>query len=48
MVKHFHSLGWTVRGVDNNMRAVFFGSQGTRVGTKIGSHVNAITLRIMK
>ena len=28
MVKHFHSLGWTVRGVDNNMRADFFGSQG--------------------
>ena len=28
MVIHFHALGWTVRGVDNNMRADFFGSQG--------------------
>jgi CDP-paratose 2-epimerase len=28
MVKRFDSLGWTVRGVDNNMRADFFGSQG--------------------
>jgi CDP-paratose 2-epimerase len=28
MVIHFHTLGWTVRGVDNNMRADFFGSQG--------------------
>ena len=28
MVKHFHSVGWTVHGVDNNMRADFFGSQG--------------------
>jgi CDP-paratose 2-epimerase len=28
MVKHFHGLGWQVHGVDNNMRADFFGSQG--------------------
>jgi CDP-paratose 2-epimerase len=28
MVKHFHDMGWTVHGVDNNMRADFFGSQG--------------------
>jgi CDP-paratose 2-epimerase len=28
MVNHFHGLGWTVHGVDNNMRADFFGSQG--------------------
>lgn len=25
---HFASLGWQVHGVDNNQRAVFFGSQG--------------------
>ena len=25
---HFASLGWQVNGVDNNQRAVFFGSQG--------------------
>jgi len=28
MVSHFHGLGWTVHGVDNNMRAEFFGPQG--------------------
>jgi len=28
MVKHFHGLGWSVHGVDNNMRADFFGPQG--------------------
>ena len=28
MVSHFHRLGWTVHGVDNNMRADFFGPQG--------------------
>ena len=28
MVKHFHGLGWQVHGVDNNMRAAFFGPQG--------------------
>ncbi len=28
MVKHFHGLGWEVHGLDNNMRADFFGPQG--------------------
>jgi CDP-paratose 2-epimerase len=28
MVQHFHALGWRVHGVDNNMRADFFGPQG--------------------
>lgn len=28
MVRHFHNLGWEVHGVDNNMRASFFGPQG--------------------
>lgn len=28
MVRHFHELGWGVDGVDNNMRAAFFGPQG--------------------
>jgi CDP-paratose 2-epimerase len=28
MVSHFHGLGWTVHGIDNNMRAEFFGTQG--------------------
>jgi CDP-paratose 2-epimerase len=28
MVMHFHRLGWRVHGVDNNMRADFFGVQG--------------------
>jgi CDP-paratose 2-epimerase len=28
MVKHFHELDWEVHGVDNNMRADFFGPQG--------------------
>jgi CDP-paratose 2-epimerase len=28
IVRHFHQLGWRVHGVDNNMRADFFGPQG--------------------
>jgi len=28
IVRHFHELGWEVRGVDNNMRADFFGPEG--------------------
>ena len=28
MVSHFHGLGWAVHGVDNNMRADFFGPPG--------------------
>ena len=28
MVRHFHALGWNVHGIDNNMRADFFGPQG--------------------
>ena len=28
MVRHFHDLGWEIHGVDNNMRASFFGPQG--------------------
>jgi len=28
MVRHFHEIGWDVDGVDNNMRAAFFGPQG--------------------
>jgi len=28
MVKHFDGLGWEVHGLDNNMRADFFGPQG--------------------
>src|SRR6266480_2675018 len=28
MVQHFHELGWDVHGVDNNMRADFFGPAG--------------------
>jgi CDP-paratose 2-epimerase len=28
MVSHFYRLGWTVHGIDNNMRAEFFGAQG--------------------
>jgi CDP-paratose 2-epimerase len=28
MVKHFHALGWKVHGIDNNMRAEFFGPPG--------------------
>src|SRR5262245_32720607 len=28
MVAHFHGRGWTVDGIDNNMRADFFGPQG--------------------
>jgi CDP-paratose 2-epimerase len=28
MVRHFHGLGWQVHGIDNNMRADFFGPSG--------------------
>src|SRR5262245_52886849 len=28
MVAHFHDLGWKVEGIDNNMRADFFGPDG--------------------
>lgn len=28
MVRHFHGLGWKVHGIDNNMRAEFFGPAG--------------------
>jgi CDP-paratose 2-epimerase len=28
MVEHFHELGWEVHGVDNNLRADFFGPDG--------------------
>lgn len=28
MVRHFHRSGWKVHGLDNNMRADFFGPQG--------------------
>ena len=28
MVRHFYAMGWEVHGVDNNMRADFFGPQG--------------------
>jgi CDP-paratose 2-epimerase len=28
MVRYFHELGWEVHGIDNNMRADFFGPQG--------------------
>ena len=28
VVSYFHSLGWQVHGIDNNMRADFFGPQG--------------------
>jgi CDP-paratose 2-epimerase len=28
MVRHFHELGWDVHGIDNNMRAEFFGPAG--------------------
>jgi CDP-paratose 2-epimerase len=28
MVRHFHEQGWRVHGLDNNMRADFFGPQG--------------------
>jgi len=28
MVAHFHGLGWEVHGMDNNMRADFFGAEG--------------------
>lgn len=28
VVSHFHGLGWEVHGIDNNMRADFFGPQG--------------------
>jgi len=28
VVTHFHGLGWTVHGIDNNQRAAFFGADG--------------------
>jgi CDP-paratose 2-epimerase len=28
MISHFHGPGWAVHGVDNNMRADFFGASG--------------------
>jgi CDP-paratose 2-epimerase len=28
MVRYFHDLGWKIHGMDNNMRADFFGPQG--------------------
>ena len=28
VVAYFYGLGWQVHGVDNNIRAAFFGSQG--------------------
>lgn len=28
MVRHFYHLGWTIHGIDNNMRAEFFGPSG--------------------
>ena len=28
MVSHFHGIGWEIHGMDNNMRADFFGPQG--------------------
>jgi len=28
VVRHFHDLGWSIHGVDNNQRAVFFGPSG--------------------
>jgi CDP-paratose 2-epimerase len=28
IVRHFHERGWQVHGVDNNMRAEFFGPHG--------------------
>ena len=28
VVRHFHSLGWQVFGIDNNMRSFFFGAKG--------------------
>lgn len=28
VVAHFHALGWEVHGIDNNMRADFFGPEG--------------------
>lgn len=35
-VRHFHELGWEVYGLDNNMRADFFGPQGdTRWNQKL-------------
>jgi len=29
VVSHFHNLGWEVHGIDNNMRANFFGADGS-------------------
>jgi CDP-paratose 2-epimerase len=28
VVRHFNALGWKVYGIDNNMRADFFGPKG--------------------
>jgi len=36
VVEHFGGLGWDVHGVDNNMRADFFGQGGTLAGTSVG------------
>ena len=33
---HFASLGWQVYGLDNNQRAVFFGTPATRAGISGG------------
>lgn len=30
--RHFHQLGWDVVGIDNNMRACFFGDEATTAG----------------
>ena len=47
MVNHFHGLGWTVHGVDNNMRADFFGSHGDHaLEPRSACAVNAIALHI--
>lgn len=42
VVSHFHRLGWQVDGVDNNMRADFFGPQGD---TRWNQHRLEATLR---
>jgi CDP-paratose 2-epimerase len=34
VVAYFSRLGWEVHGVDNNMRADFFGAFGARAGIK--------------
>jgi CDP-paratose 2-epimerase len=33
VVAYFCTLGWSVHGIDNNMRADFFGSEGDTRGT---------------